>query len=106
MTDLSKVISREKLKKFLAFLKQIPWVVGNRVFLFFTIMIFFAIAAGAAFSFKYVIFSQRQIPDSPESPIFERQLLQGILETWQVRQEKLDKIDDKLYPNPFSPKTE
>ncbi|MDP3093904.1 MAG: hypothetical protein Q8N16_04035 [bacterium] len=106
MTDLSKVISREKFKKFLEFLKQIPWTVGNRAFLFFAIMIFFAIAAGAAFSLKYVILSQRQISDSPEPPIFERQLLQSILETWQVRQEKLDKIDDKAYPNPFLPKSE
>jgi len=78
--------------------------VGEQVFLFFAIMIFFAIAAAAVFSFKYVILEQQQQPSLPELPFFERQTLQEIVENWQVRQEIFDKADNKIYPNLFSPK--
>jgi len=102
---ISKIINKEKLKNILQFLRRLPWIVGEQVFLFFAIMIFFAIAAAAVFSFKYVILEQQQQqPSLPELPFFERQTLQEIVENWQVRQEIFDKADDKIYPNLFSPK--
>jgi hypothetical protein len=102
--EISKIINKEKLKNILQFLRRLPWIVGEQVFLFFAIIIFFAIAAAAVFSFKYVILAQQQQPSLPELPFFERQALQGILETWQARQEIFDKADNKIYPNLFSPK--
>ena len=101
---ISKIINRKKLKEVFEFLKKSPWIVGEQIFLFFVIMIFFAIAIAAIFSFKYVILAQRQQPSLSELPFFERQALQGILENWQVRQEIFDKTDNKIYPNLFSPK--
>ena len=91
----------------MTFLKNLPWVLGDRFFLFFVLMALLAVISGGLFFLKYVVLMN--VGKGEEAfglPRLEKQVLQGILKEYETRRENLEQTNSKIYPNPFSPKSE
>lgn len=103
--QLPKINWRMKTKHLFDFCRKLPWLVGEKVFFLFLVMIFIAIIISAVFFFKYVFLVQRQLPVvSLDLPIFNTQSLSEILKVQESRQQKLEGANTEIYPEIFSPK--
>lgn len=104
-TRLLQINWRMKTKRLFDFCRKLPWLIGEKVFFLFIVMIFIAIIISGVFFFKYVFLVQRQSPVvSLDLPTFNTQLLSEILKIQELRQQKLEGANAEIYPEIFSPK--
>lgn len=100
-------IDKQKVKKGILFLKNSPWLIGEKPFPFFVTMIFIAIIAGSLFLVGYVMMADRYHKiASPELPAINEKTLKSILGIWRERQGRFDDMEGRVYPDLFSPKNE
>jgi hypothetical protein len=104
---ISKIIDKENIKKVFLFFKNLPWLIGENAFYFFIVMIFIAIVLGAFFFVRNVIQIEHRISINPSQlPVLNEKALKEILNSWQLRQDKFNGVNGKIYPNLFLPKSE
>ena len=104
---ISKIISKEKIKKVFLFFKNLPWLIGENAFSFFMVMISIAIVLGVFFFVRYIVLAEHRISTTPSQlPVLDEKALERILGSWQFRQDKFDGANSKTYPNLFLPKGE
>jgi len=104
---ISKIIDKENIKKAFLFFKNLPWLIGKNTFPFFVVMIFIAIVFGVFFFVRNVVLIEHRIPIIPSQlPVLDEKALEGILGSWQFRQDKFNGVNGKTYPNLFLPKSE
>lgn len=87
---------------FLPGVKKIPWILGRHAFLAIIILIALASLFGAFVSYKYIYLVKINQPHIIESPSkFKYDDYQKILESWQLREGKLQRLLNGKAPSSF-----
>jgi hypothetical protein len=98
MLKLKKV----QLKKIKSFLKKLPRILGEEVFLTFLGLLIFSLVLGALTFYKYNLLAKKIEPQITERPLkFKEKTYEDVLKIWQEREERFKEADLKEYPNPF-----
>jgi hypothetical protein len=101
-----KLINKEKIKALWRRLQSVPWFLGERVFLLFSIMMGMAVIIGVIIFLRYAILAQRLNPVLLPESAFNKQILQKIVKIRQDREEASEAAGLKDYPDLFLPKGE
>jgi len=98
MIKLKKI----QLKKFEVFLKKLPRILAERVFLTFLGLLILSLIFGAFLFYKYNFLIKKIEPQITERPLkFKEKTYEDVLKAWQEREERFNKAEFKEYPNPF-----
>jgi len=91
-----------KLDKIKNFLGEIPIILTKKPFLTLMVLIFVAFIFGGIVFYKFCYLVERAELQIVERPLSLREdILKEILEEWVAREETLEEIGHKEYPNPF-----
>ena len=101
-----KFINKEKIKTFWKRLQNVPWFLGERVFLLFSIAMGSAMILGVFVFLQYAILTQRLNPVPLSESIFNGQILERIVKIRQEREKSFKEANLKNYPDLFSPKSD
>ena len=98
MIKLKKI----QLKKFEVFLKKLPRILAERVFLTFLGLLILSLIFGAFLFYKYNFLIKKIEPQITERPLkFKEKTYEDVLKSWQEREERFKEAEFKEYPNPF-----
>ena len=86
---------------------KLPRLLGERAFLTFLGFVTIAIILGGFIFYKYSILTEKTEPEViPKSIHFNQEIYQKILEEWEIREQKFQETDFKIYQDPFFLETE
>ena len=91
-----------KFGKQLALAKKIPWVLGEKVFLFLLALLLFSFLAGGLVFYKYDYLASRIESEQQESLFkFNQENYNRVLNSWDIRAKKFQDAGSEQYPNLF-----
>jgi len=93
-----------KIKKLKEFLKKLVWIIGGNAGIALLILFFLSLILGGFVFYKYGFLVEKLEPQIIEKPLqFKEAIFQKIFQEWQIRQQKFEQADSKVYPDLFSP---
>ena len=101
---MTKEMNFNKIKNLI---QQALNVLAKKAFWFFLFLIIFYFILGSILIYQYSILAQRTeiLSAEKEQNVFEENSYQKISEHWKTNKIEFDKINQKIYPDPFIEKT-
>ena len=93
---------KEKNNKYLVFLKNLPWLIGERLFLSIIVFILITVAVGGVVFYQYAIQAPKTEPESEGQAIrFQRDLFWDLVEIWEKKRQNFENAPQKEYNDFF-----
>lgn len=93
---------KAKISKIKALFKRLPRVLIGHAFLFFLGLLLLGFLSSAFLFYKYYILVQKkEVPSPPEPVHLEQEIVEQVLQIWQIRKQDFDRAGIKEYLDPF-----
>jgi len=97
-----KALQDPKLKNAQLFLKRLPWLIGERLFISILISFLICLLAAGLIFYRCAWKIREAEPSAQETTIkFKKDIFQSLTEEWAEREAAFQAAEEKEYPNLF-----
>ncbi len=97
-----KMLQDKKLRNAKLFLKKLPWLIGERLFISILISFLICLLAAGLIFYRYAWKVKDVEPSAQKTSIkFKKDAFQSLTEEWAEREAAFQTAQQKEYPNPF-----